>query len=283
MIGYFDNRQESIVNYISNSKIQKILNSPAKYFSYYGENIKSEKTAAMREGEIIHEAILRPNEFEKRLVVSEFENYRTKLAQEWRDGLMRVRPDVLICTKEEIEDYKRLIGSVMSNKVVRNIIEKSTKETHGYAEDPISGAILYSRPDIVTKDGMICDLKTTISASPDRFNKDQFFNGYGMQLSFYNYVHGIITGKHTEQNAFYIVVEKEYPHITCVYTLNAQFEKMADIKIRKGIDTIQHYMNIDPMFKDKLKWPGYFEGVMELDPTYGMMAGDPDFSDLIKL
>ena len=283
MIGYFDNRQESIVNYISNSKIQKILNSPAKYFSYYGENIKSEKTAAMREGEIIHEAILRPNEFEKRLVVSEFENYRTKLAQEWRDGLMRVRPDVLICTKEEIEDYKRLIGSVMSNKVVRNIIEKSTKETHGYAEDPISGAILYSRPDIVTKDGMIADLKTAACASPDRFNKDQYFNGYGMQLSFYNYVHGLITGNHVEQNAFYIVVEKEYPHITSVYSLNRKFEKMADIKIRKGINLIQDFMKIDPMFKDKSKWPGYFEGVMELEPTYGMLASDPEFNDLIQL
>ena len=42
-------------------------------------------------------------------------------------------------------------------------------------------------------------------------------------------------------------------------------------------------MKIDPMFKDKSKWPGYFEGVMELEPTYGMLASDPEFNDLIQL
>lgn len=283
MIGYFQDKQESIVNYVSNSRIQLISDAPIKYFARYGEKVKDEPTPAMIEGQIIHQAILEPTVFFDRIVKSEYANFMTNAAKDWRRMILAENPAALILTEDKIDYYKRLSDSVMRDKVIREMIEKSTKETHGYAVDKETGMILYSRPDIVTSDGMIADLKTTVCAEPRKFNNDQFFTGYFVQLSFYNYVHGLITGKHTEQNAFFIAVEKKYPHVTCVYTLDRRFEAMANKSMRKGIDLIYSYMKIDPGFKDKSRWPGYFQGVMQLEPTYGMLASDPEYSEFIEL
>jgi len=277
---YYETSQP-IYDYVSNSKIKLIMESPRKYYARYAEKVRPEETAAMRRGRLIHELLLQPEEFAKNVVLNPYDSFRTNAAKEWREKQLEANPNVLIVSNEEMDKYTRLRDTVLSDPMVRDILDKSTKETHGYAVDPESGMTLYSRPDIVTHDGIIADLKTVADGSPNRFINQQFFDKYYMQLGFYNYVHGIITGSHKSQNAFYIVVEDAYPHVVQVYTLSRKYEEMALRKMREGIDLIKRFKEIDPEMTNKALWYGYADTILELDPTYGQLANE--FPDLITL
>jgi hypothetical protein len=284
MQGYFDSRQLADSSaYVSNSQINLILDSPKKYFAKYGEKVTKPETAAMREGRILHSWVLEPELFDVQCLISPFKDFRTNLAKEWREEVITSVPNAVILTEREREEYAKIIEAVYSDPVARGLLKKSANEKHGYATDPKSGLTLYSRPDFITTDGIIGDLKFVESSNKVKFTRAQFFDGYYIQGAFYTYVDSLIRGGATGQNFLYIAVEKTYPHIVQVYTLSPVFEKMAQKKIEKGIELIKMFKEIDPGFSDKSKWPGYSGMVEELGPTYSMLASDDDFSEFIQI
>lgn len=280
-IGYFPEAQRLDRRlYISNQKIKTILDAPLKYFAKYGEGFESKVTKAMKDGSNNHEHVLRPHEFEKKCVESPFKDFKTKAAREWRDALPF---NAMIVTKKERENLNRIRDAVWAHPLAKSLLTDARMEYHGYAKDPESGYTLYSRPDFITHDGIIGELKFVECSEYERFRNQQYFEDWYIQGGFYNLVDGLIRGEHRPQNFFYIAVEKTYPHIVQVYPLGAQYEVMAERKIRKGISLIKEHMEIDPMIANKSLWRGYDTMARELTPKYGHMAGDPDFLDLIEI
>lgn len=267
-------------SYISNAKIQSILEAPAKFFARYGEGVEPKKTAAMEEGAILHEWALRPDEFERRVIIHRFKDFRTKESQEWKKNQAR---DALIMNEHERDKYRKIVDRLYENPLARDLLSKSKRESHGYANDPETGSLLYSRPDFNTTDEIIGELKFVASSEPDAFQRQQFNEGWFIQGGFYNYVDGLIRGEHRPQNFLYIAVEKLYPHITEIYPLGEVYEEMAMRKIRKGITLITEYMQKDPALANRSMWPGYVGKAKELVPTYPQLASDPEFYDLIDL
>ena len=257
-----------------------MLEAPAKFYARYAEGIEGHKTKAMVDGEILHEWTLRPEEFEKRVVIHRFKDFRTKAAQDWRESQPA---NALVMSEFQRDEYRKIVDRVWENSLARSLLDKARKEHHGYAKDPVTGLWLYSRPDFITTDALIGELKFVESSDYDDFLRQQFFERWYMQGGFYNMVDGLIRGEHREQNFFYIAVEKAYPHIVEVYPLGIQYEVMAERKIRKGIDLIAHYMKEDPAMANRLAWPGYVGKAKELKPTYGHLTSDPDFNDLIEI
>lgn len=278
--GYFEQAQE-VGFYLSNAKISLMLDSPGKYFARYGEGFKKEPTQAMIRGRMLHDAILRPDEFAAKCHTHTFKDFRTKAAQDWRSSILEKDPEAYILDAEGKEEIQRVVDSVYADPLVADLLKEGLNERFGYAE--LSGISALSRPDLVTKRGIIADLKIVRSVDAVKFNRQAFYEDWYIQLGFYNTVHGLISGRHSNQNACFIAVEAEYPHKVKVFTLSAKYEEMAETKIMKGIELIKMFMEKDPEFKNKRLWMEYDSGVVELEPTYGFISGDSDFSELIEL
>lgn len=278
--GYF-NQEQDVGFYISYSKISLMLESPADYFARYGEGYKKAPTAAMERGVMLHEAVLRPESFERRSFVHEFKDFRSNAAKEWRDQIKKKNPDCFILSKEERDAVRKITDAVWSDPMAAYLLKDGMNERFGYAEH--NGMTFLSRPDLVTKGGIIADLKFVRSIDAAKFNRQQAFEDWYVQLGYYNKVHGLIIGNHSNQNACYIAVQAEYPHRVQVFTLSKKYEDAAEIKINKAIELIKYFMEKDPEFKIRKLWFEYDAGVKELEPSYGFLAGDSDFNGLIEL
>lgn len=280
--GYFDSAQTfNSKDYISYSQISLFLEGDELYFTKYGEGRRKPPTAAMIEGKNQHLNILEHDKFLKNIHVMRYPDFKTKEAREWRDGLYRTVPDCIILSPDEELEYAKVYNSVMSHRIAGDLISKSMKEKHGYARDPITGRTLYSRPDLKTSHGYIGDLKFVRSIDEAAFNAQQFFEGWYVQLSFYNAVDGFVYGHHKPDNAVYIAIESSYPYRVRVYT-HTEYSEMGDIKWRKAVDTLDSYLREDPTISKKEKWKRETNQVIQLKPKYGFMS-DPDFAHLINI
>jgi hypothetical protein len=267
--------------YISNAQIQLILESPKKYFARYGEGIKTPETQAMREGRILHSWVLEPEKFLTECIIAPYKDFRTNEAKEWRDAILESKPEAMIVTEEKHTEFKAIVEAVWSDEFVASTLSTARKEMHGYATH--KSTQLYSRPDFITAEGLIGDLKFVRSASPRDFQNAQFFDGYYIQAAFYNMVDRIINNDQKAEDFIYIAVEKTYPHIVQVYTLGTIYEAMGQKKIDHAIDLITYFRSTDMEMKNKKLWPGYSFEVKELNPTYSHIVSDPIFEEFLTL
>lgn len=287
-VGYFD-RAQDLDFYVSRAKIVTILESLEKFFARYGEGRKTKSTAAMDDGQIYHEAVLRPAEYQRRLHVHRFKNFQSNDAKFWRNKTIEETPDAIIMSEAEIAEVEKIVDAVNSDPLVRRLLNKALKETHGYAKCPKTGIWLYSRPDIVTEDGFVAELKFVKSVDFDDFDRQQFYEKWYIQLAFYNYVHCLINGIEKNQNVLYIAVENEYPHRVRCFTFapnheceSLPYEEMGMIKVHKGIELVDRFRKADPTFTNRKIWFNHGVGVRQLKPKFHYLNNDPDFNQFAE-
>jgi hypothetical protein len=270
-------------NYISKAKIHLALNGMEKYFSVYGEGLRMPETEAMLRGRRLHQAVLEPELFRRNRFISKFENMNTEAAKAWAKQKLREYPDAKIMSLSEDLELNRLIDRVMSHPMAGPLIAKAMKEKHGYAKCPRTGLTLYSRPDIVTAEREIAELKFVKSVDEFQFTRQQFSERWNMQLAFYNHVDGLINGERIIGNCFYIAVDPVYPHPIRVFTLSPVFEQMGDVLVEEGIDKIQECLEKDPEMRNFEHWRTASYRASEIRPEYWMLNNDERFKKFIQL
>lgn len=268
-------------SYVSKAKLELALQGLEYFFSAYGEGIFPTSTSKQIENQRLHMACLERDRWRQLCFVHKFESLREPKAQEWIKRVNRENPGAVILSPYEELRYRRIVERVLSHRKAGPMILEGRTELHGYAPCPRTGITLYSRPDVITKQGWLGDLKFVGSVEAQQFNRDQYRNRWFMQLAFYNFVHGLITGQHVLENCFWITVESEYPHRVQVYTMEVDFEKMGLALFNHALDLILGCLQRDPEMKNYEVWRAHSFKAQRLSPEPWMAMNNPLLMDAV--
>ena len=148
------------------SSVRHLLRSQAHYAAYKSSHF--EQTPAMLWGSLLHSACLQPELFNKNCVVDEYEGSRTKDVVAWRESK---QAEGKIITKQEV--YDEIISASLKLQVdttYQSLTKGATLETAGFYRDD-DDVLIKIKPDIINKDGILLDLKTTSDARSRAFQR----------------------------------------------------------------------------------------------------------------
>lgn len=211
-------------NYISVSKLKTFSDSSYKFLKkYLLKEVISETSPAMEKGKLIHEAILEPEKAKKNFVIApKFEGEGSRKAKkEWVESLPK---EAVIVEPDFLKDLNGILKEVQKNKTTNMLLSKGIKEPCGLAWNEELKINMMLRPDMVTPDGIIIDLKKSSNGNFKSFSRDFFTYGYYIQAPFYFdgikllYDQGIYP---IEPKAFvFVVVEDKPPYDCFVYAVD---------------------------------------------------------------
>jgi len=278
--GYFNKaHQMDRLAYISYRKLAMVLDGPEFFFSGYGEGVWPEQTAGQVEGVRLHLATLQPEEWRRSRFVHRFPDFKSPEAKAWLSRIERENPGALVLTYAEDLRYQRIAERILSHRLAGDLIKRSVTELYGYAHCPRTGMVLHSRPDILTPEGWLGDLKFVRNV--DDFNREQFRQRWFMQLAYYNFIDGLITGKPKSGNCFWIAVEIKYPHRIIVPTMESDYEKMGDVLWNDALDRLMACLEKDPGMKNYEVWRAHSYRAREIKPEPWMVTNDQRFVDAV--
>jgi hypothetical protein len=225
---------------ISSSGLRTIWSqSPAHYWyaSPYNPNPpEPEERPHFSIGRAAHHLLyLGRKGFDAEFVVrpSEWKDWRTKAAQEWRAE--QIKAGKTIITDGELEKITGMARSLGAHPLVKAGILDGAVERSLIWRDP-SGAWLKSRPDnIPTGSGLFADLKTTESVSDESLARSLASFGYHMQAALVGMASEAVLGRQMEEFAL-VWVEKAPPHCVRVTVLTGADLERGRMQVRRAID-----------------------------------------------
>lgn len=162
-------------------------------------------TSSMNDGKLLHEMLAEALGGDKaKIVVSPYDNYRTKEARDWRDS----QPDntfILSESKKELFDnlVKRVINHPRLQRFLVNpaMTEKTVeKEVNGYN---IKGILDLISADDESK--TVIDWKFVSSQVFDAFDKKALYQHYDLQAAVYDFLE-------EPTNIYFCAIENESPY-----------------------------------------------------------------------
>lgn len=223
-------------------------------------------------GSAVHCAILEPEKFEKTILRGP-DNRR---GNAWKDLAADAEINgAILLTSGDFDDVQFARDAVLANKTCKELLAKKlVAERSLFWTDRETGLRCKARPDLVTTDHLIVDVKTTQSAHPDSFRRDVLKYHYHMQEA--HYVDGSYAtydDGFASQGFVFLCIEKTPPYACAVYRLDAA--------------TVREGLNLRNMALTKYKqcletniWNGYEEGIHELRiPSFGFNTFDLDEFD----
>lgn len=206
-------------------------------------------------GTAVHLAILEPEKFETMV----FKGPKDRRGNNWKDAVAEAANlGKLLLTGPDFEAVQIVRDAVHADTWLRGIITggKPLVEGSAYAIDPETGLLVKCRPDLHRSDiGVMLDVKTSASASPDQFARSVVNYGYHAQEAHYTDTWRAAGG---EVEAFaFIVVEKKPPYAFAVYELPPSIVAEGRAIISKAKATYAECLRTDT-------WPAYPTGVQEL-------------------
>lgn len=216
---------------ISKSHLDKIAKSPAHYWAAYIDPNRepSEPTAAMRMGTLIHTAVLEPDTLSARTIIApEGIDRRTKDGKAAWAAFQIEAAGREIITADENTLLTRIQDRVLNHPIAGKLLSDGVAEQSFFSKRVIQTMnydtgqiiereeILKCRPDWMTNNGVMVDLKSTDDASPDGFGRSVVNYRYYIQAPWYCDILEEIYGEPPSAFVF-IAVEKTWPHAVGVY------------------------------------------------------------------
>lgn len=220
-------------------------------------------------GSAVHCAILEPEKFASAVICGP-DNRR---GNAWKDIVAEA--DIngqIVLIEDEYNEIARIRDAVFACKTARTLLDaKLVAERSLFWTDKNTGLRCKARPDLVTTNYDIVDVKTTLSAHPDSFSRDVLKYGYHIQEA--HYVDGAFEtheGDFKSQGFVFLCIEKKEPYACAVYRLDAQ-------TVREGLNLRNRGLSRYKECKDANHWPSYPDGVQELKiPSYGFQTIDEE-------
>ena len=251
--GWYDLPEEAYHAHhaLGSTDIRNLLRSPAHFVVAKTQGIESE---ALRLGTLVHECILDPDLWAKRVTAPTF-NRRTKIGKEraakWADrvaaeGLREVNAnDRALC--------EAMRESAMRHRLVRAVLEHAKhRETSCFWE--WGGVECKARLDAMA-DGLVLDLKTTQDATPAAFRNAVARYHYHVQAAHYSTGVREVTG--TWPDYAMVAIEKTPPYGCAVYMLDEE-------AISVGLDLWERALGVYKKSVETGEWPAYQETTQTL-------------------
>lgn len=241
---------------ISQSTLKGFDECPA-YVRYLEGEERKYPTDEMIIGSVVESELL-GTEF--RFEESPYDDYRTKEAREWRDGLKKAGvPIVTQSMKERIRAMLVAAGAAFGHAAIGN----GTSSIGIWREDPATGLLRRGLIDWVpypyTRKSVIVDLKCLADPSPAGFARAAVNFRYDIQEAYYTRLFQEEFGETTRRRMEWWVVGNTEPHLTGVYYIPERFIQAADAQIN-------FWLGLYKKHTDEKSWPSYTAaGAVEVD------------------
>ncbi len=194
-------------------------------------------------GQLVHQQILGGSE---QFVLSEYCNYRTKAAQEWREKQVTEGKTVITADQRDIANgvVKNILTHPHATKYLigpnaKHEVELFAKTGDGVALRGKADAIIYGEDG---KPKIICDIKTT--GQFDQFFRSASRRHYDLQAAVYTAIAG------TDMvNYYFCVAETVAPYRVQFMHASLEFLDAGERKFRRCIDAILEFGDQQPDFR----------------------------------
>lgn len=205
---------------MSQSKLKDFAVSPAYYKMRLVEPM--EQTEAMALGSAVHAALLEPDVFKSKYVVSPGFDRRTTKGRADYTLFCAESMGKLILNKDEYDHVLAMRESVFDHPKAKDVLSfKMEAEKEIFFE--IEGVACKAKLDaIVPEINTVIDFKTARSASAEQFRRDAINMGYDLQAYWYYEAYKAEFGKYPDYYAF-IVVSKEAPYPVGFFEVDKEF------------------------------------------------------------
>lgn len=165
---------------------------------------------------------------------SEWKDWRTKAAQEWREE--QIKAGLTIITDAELEAITGMARSLGAHPLVKAGVLDGAVERSLIFQDAKTGVWLKSRPDnIPASSGLFADLKTTVSVADNDLERSLADFGYHCQAALVGMASEAVLGRPMEEFAL-VWVEKAPPHCVRVTVLTGEDLDRGRQQLRRAID-----------------------------------------------
>lgn len=240
---------------LSSSQAKDLLRSPAKFNYWRGKKRPEKKDYDI--GHAVHAKVLGVG---MGIQVLDFNDYRTKAAQEARDAAYADGLTPML--SKEMRPINDMSESVLAHPKARELFEQpGNSEVSVLSADPATGLPCRARFDYLPYPSRLrptaLDLKTTDDASPEEFVKSVVEYGYDVSQEWYRDTYQWATGELLD--FAFIVVEKRPPYEVAFYRLTEEFVAMGS---RKALEARARYAE----YTESGIWPSYSPEIEDLAP-----------------
>jgi hypothetical protein len=226
--------------------------SPAHAYEYM--NNPPEQTPALIMGTAVHMATLQPELFDQHYAMAPECDRRTKEGKAQYAAFQEEHAGATILSADDYMKCLLIAKSVRSHPSASKLLIGEAEQSATWI-DTATGLTCKARFDMVSKVGMLADLKTTCDASRAAFERSIYNYFYYGQASFYlNGAHelGIPADYFT-----FIAVEKEPPYAVAVYHLRGEVLDAGREELKPLMQTYAKCVETDT-------WPGYADEAVEI-------------------
>lgn len=259
---YHNNPNVCVGPSISSGGLRVIENkSPLHFYNQWAGNPDAEKidTAGMIFGRAAHAYSLGDEVFLSKFAILPYPDFRTNAAKEWKEKMEANGKAVL--KQEQVQDIVRMATALRAHPVVKLGLLDGWQEISLIWKDKETGVWLKSRPDLVARDLMGGDYKTTNDASDDKLQRALVEYSYHQQAALVCEAYEHVLGLKLKDFAL-IFQEKTAPFAVNPILLSPDAIARGRVLNRRAIR----------IFADCLErgiWPGYPERTTPVDlPEY---------------
>ena len=157
--------------------------------------------------------------------------------------------DPRLVIKKDIWDkchYMR--DSVFNHPQISTLFAEGRPEVSVWGQHGETKLLTKCRCDWLRNDGIVIDLKTSVSSSPDKFSLECAKYNYALQQT--HYMDTLLTSGYPQSEFLFVVIEKEPPFLCQCYVLDKHSVNMAEQTYHKTLFHICRCQNDD-------EWPPY--------------------------
>lgn len=215
---------------IGKSGLDLVHRSPAHYYAQYLDpnRVRKPQTPALAFGSALHTLVFEPTELAKRFVISPEINKRTNAGKEDYAAFLEANKGKTIIDSDILERCQKMKEAIYNHPVASILLESGIPEKRvnwvWNGEDEEGNPIAVPckiKPDWISHNDFIVDLKTTEDASPLAFGKSVWNYRYHVQGGFYCEGLAYNRGGELPRGFILIAVEKEPPYAVALYALTA--------------------------------------------------------------
>jgi hypothetical protein len=237
---------------VSKSLLWAFHKSPFKWFN----KPKEEANDRMKFGSLVHAMCFTPEKIEDQFVLSQYDDFRTKEAREWKADVQSKGVEVI--KEADWQRAESVAETVMESEYIHSLGEC---EYEVAAFGKIGNTLIKGMIDILPKFGeKLADLKVTASIGDEKDMQKLVWNmGYHWQAALYLDLYNGLSGKPARDTFEFFFIEDAYPHEIAVVKLSESF-------IQKGREG---YMNAVAKWQNALslkKFSPKHENIVEIDP-----------------
>jgi hypothetical protein len=243
---------------ISKSKLDSINRSPLHYWSRFIDTSQPQAppSEAMLFGSAFHTALLEPDLFATTYQQAPQLPRNTKAGKEAWAAAAQPGITLLKC-----DDWERILGmqkSILAHPLGGRIMQTPKQvECSLFSTDPETGLQLKARPDILTDSGWVIDLKTTVDASQQGFERAIGTYRYHVQAAHYLKVIAAATGRDL-QGFLFLAVEKTPPYAVQIFRCAPEVIDQGNIDAATDLATLAQALSTYP---PEAPWPSYSDSL----------------------